>query len=111
MLAEQGTLSRLRYRMIVKVHKTQDGRKIVAICDDELIGKKFEEGKLQLDLNSSFYKGEEMGEEKVVELVKGSCIVNIVGKKSMDFALKLGIVDTKNIIKIENIPHAQAILE
>ena len=97
--------------MIVKIHRTQDGRKVVAICDSDLIGKKFEEGKLQLDLNSSFYKGEEMGEERVIELVKGSCIINMVGKKSMEFALKLGVVDKKDIIKIKNIPHAQAILE
>ena len=26
--------------MIVKVHKTLDGRKIIAICDSDLIGKK-----------------------------------------------------------------------
>ena len=111
MLVEQDTQLRPRYRMIVKVHKTQDGRKIVAICDDELIGKKFEEGKLQLDLNSSFYKGKELEEGELTELIKDSYVVNIVGKKSMDFALKLGIVDKKNIIKIKNIPHAQAILE
>ena len=97
--------------MIVKIHKTQDGRKVVAICDNDLIGKKFEEGKLQLDLNSSFYKGEEMSEERVIELVKGSCIINMVGEKSTGFALKLGVVSKKDIIKIKNIPHAQAILE
>ncbi len=96
--------------MIVKVHKTQDGRKVVAICDSDLIGKKFEEGKLQLDLNSSFYKGEEMSEEKVVELVRGSCTVNIVGEKSTGLAIKLGIVGKDSIIKINNIPHVQAIL-
>ena len=62
-------------------------------------------------MNSSFYNGDETDEEGVIELIKGSYIVNIVGKKSMDFALKLGIVDKKNIIKIKNIPHAQAIVK
>lgn len=97
--------------MIIKVHKTIDGRKIVAICDNELIGKKFEEGKLQLDLSSSFYNGEEKSEDDIIELIRGSYIVNIVGEKGISLALKLGIVDKKNIIKIKNIPHAQAILE
>ncbi len=96
--------------MIVKVHKTQDGRKVIAICDNELIGKKFEEGKLQLDLNSSFYNGDETDEEGVIELIKDSCIVNIVGEKSTNLALKLKIVEKKDIIKIKNIPHTQAIL-
>ena len=111
MPVEQGIRSRQRYKMIVKVHKTPDGRKVVAICDNELVGKKFEEGKFQLDLSSSFYKGEEMDEEKARVLIKGSYILNIVGEKSIDFAMKLGIVKKESIIKIKNIPHAQAILE
>jgi len=97
--------------MIVKVHKTQDGRKIVAICDNDLIGKKFEEKNLQLDLSADFYKGEEKSEEEIIELIKGSYMVNIVGKKSINLAVKLGIMDKKNIIKIKKIPHAQVILK
>lgn len=97
--------------MIVKAHKTQDGRNILAICDDGLIGKKFVEKNLQLDLSSSFYKGEKKSEEGVKQLIKDSYIVNIVGKKSIGFCLKLGVVNKENIIKIKKIPHAQAILE
>lgn len=96
--------------MITKVHKTPDGRKIVAVCDNDLIGKKFEEKNLQLDLSSSFYNGEEKSEEEIIELIKGSYIVNIVGEKSINLAVKLGIVDKKNVIKIKKIPHAQVIL-
>jgi len=97
--------------MIIKVHKTQDGRRIIAICDNNLIGKKFEEKNLQLDLTSDFYKGEEKTKEEIIESIKGSYIVNIVGKKSISLAIKLGIINKDNIIKIKNIPHAQAILE
>ena len=97
--------------MILKLHKTRDGKKIAAVCDSDLIGKKFEEKKLQLDLSSNFYKGEEKSEEEVRELVKDSYIVNIVGKKSISLAIRLGLVSKKNIIKIKKVPHAQAILE
>ena len=96
--------------MIVKVHKTQDGRKLIAVCDSDLIGKKFEGGKMQLDLSSSFYKGEEVSEEDIMRLVKDSYIINVVGEKSIDLAIKLGIVNEGNVIKIKNIPHAQAVL-
>ena len=96
--------------MIAKVHKTDDGRRIVAICDKELIGKKFEEKNMQLDLSSDFYKGEEKNEKEAIELIKGSYLVNIVGEKSVCFAKKVGIVDKSRIMKIKNIPHAQAIL-
>ena len=111
MLAEQGIQLKLRYKMIVKVHKTQGKRKLLAICDNDLIGKKFEEKNLQLDLTVDFYKGEEKSEKELIELIKDSYIVNIVGKKSINLAIKLGIVNKKNIIKIKNIPHAQTILE
>ena len=96
--------------MIVKLHKTQEGKKIIAICDNELIGKKFEEKNLQLDLSGSFYKGEEKKEDEIKDLLAGNCIVNMVGDKSIKFGIKIGIIDSKNIIKIKNIPHAQAII-
>ena len=97
--------------MIVKIHKTQDGRKLAAICDNNLIGKKFEEKNLQLDLTSNFYKGEEKSEKEVINLLKGCHLVNIIGEKSINLAIKLGIADKNKIIKIKGIPHAQAILE
>jgi len=96
--------------MIVKIHKNPDGRKVVAICDNDLLGKRFEEGKLQLDLSSNFYKGEEMSEDDVVGLTEDPCIVNVVGEKSINFLIGVGVVDKKNIIRIKGIPHAQAIV-
>ena len=41
--------------MYVKIHKKQ-GSTVVAIADKELIGKRFEEGKLQLEISEYFYK-------------------------------------------------------
>ena len=54
--------------MLVKVHKNTEGQILLAICDDDLIGKKFEEGNLQLDLSSDFYKGEEKSEDEIMDL-------------------------------------------
>jgi len=96
--------------MIVKLHRTPDGRKLVAICDSELIGKKFEEGKLQLDLSSNFYKGEEKSKEEALNLIDGAYMINVVGRESVEFVLKLGVVNERSIIKIDNVPHVQAII-
>ena len=95
--------------MILKIHKTQE-RKIVAVCDSELKGKKFEEGKLQLDLTASFYDGQEANETDVLNSFKNAYMVNLVGQESVNLAIKSGIAKEKNIIKIKNIPHVQAIL-
>lgn len=96
--------------MIVKIHKTQDGKKIVAICDKELIGKEFKEKNIQLDLSSNFYRGEEESEEDIKKIFYGAYIVNMAGKKAVNLGKKEGIVLESNIIYVQKIPHAQAIL-
>ena len=92
-----------------KRHPEYEG-KIIAVCDDNLLGKKFEEKKLQLDLTSNFYRGEEKKEEEIIELLRYPCILNAVGKKSMNFFLKLGKIDKKRVLIIKDVPHAQAIV-
>ncbi|MBW2977974.1 DUF424 family protein [Candidatus Woesearchaeota archaeon] len=96
--------------MRVKQHKTADGRMILAVCDSELIGKKFVEGDLQLDLSSDFYKGEDMEEERILELFKVVHIVNLVGEKCVKLGIKAGIVDEDRVIKIKGIPHAEVVI-
>ena len=95
--------------MIAKVHKS-NGSIILAVCDKELLGKKFIENDLQLDLSSDFYNGEEVSDEKLRLLIRESYIVNLVGKKSVEFGIKEGIISKKHIIKIRNILHAQALI-
>jgi len=96
--------------MIVKLHKTNDNKKIVAVCDSNLIGKKFEEKNLQLDLTSDFYSGEEKPEEVITKMFYDCYMINLVGKNSVNLALKHGIISENNIVYIKKIPHAQAIL-
>jgi hypothetical protein len=96
--------------MIVKIHKTQDGKKIVAVCDEDLIGKKFKEGNIRLDLSSDFYNGEKKSEEETKKIFDDAYVVNIVGEKAVNLGKKAGIVLEDNIIYVKKVPHAQAIL-
>ena len=98
--------------MFVKIHRSY--RKVVAICDSELVGKKFEEGKMQLDVRENFFKGEKFDKEKVVEIMKSEraddSTFNIVGKKAVKLALENGIIGNGNIGKVEGIPFALVLL-
>jgi|SRR5271157_4643696 len=98
--------------MFFKIHRSY--REVVAICDSELIGKKFEEGKFQLDMKESFYKGQEVSEEKVIDLMKKmsaeDATFNIVGEKSISLAIELGLIAEKGIKKIQNVPFALILL-
>ncbi len=96
--------------MIVKIHKTQDRKKIVAVCDEDLIGKKLKEKNIQLDLSSDFYKGEKRSEEEVMKIFYDAYIVNMVGKKSVEMGKRAGFVLEEQVIYIQKVPHAQAIL-
>jgi hypothetical protein len=92
--------------MIVKIHKTPEQRIILAVCDIDLLGKKFEEGNRQIDLSSEFYNGEKMPENKICDLMRNSYILNLVGKKSVGLALKECIITKDNIKKIKDIPYS-----
>ena len=93
--------------MIIKVHK-KEGRAVVAVCDDDLLGRKFEEDNLQLDLSSDFYKGEKMDASEIGDIIRNADSVNLVGEESIKLALKEEVIDKENIIYVSGVPHAQA---
>jgi hypothetical protein len=98
--------------MFVNIIKSY--RDVVAVCDSELIGKKFEEGKFQLDAKESFFKGEKKEKEEVIEIMrdmrKEDATFNIIGNKSVQTALEAGIIQEKNIGKIAGIKFALILL-
>ncbi|MDP3729031.1 MAG: DUF424 family protein [bacterium] len=86
----------------VKFHEN-----VVSLCDTELIGKKFEEGKFSLNISELFYKGEEMDKGQILEVLENAISMNLVGKKVIDIALDAGFINDGDIIAIEGVPHAQ----
>jgi len=97
--------------MFVNIIKSY--RDVVVICDKELLGKKFEEGKFQLDIKESFYKGKEVDEGASIEIMKKmsaeDATFNIVGEKSINTALKAGIISIEEIGKIKGVPFAMVL--
>jgi len=93
-------------KIFIKIHKTY--RNVVALCDVELIGKKFEEGKRQLYLRENFYKGKEVELDEAIKILKKQSIedatFNIVGENSIKAAIKADIINKTSIDKIKNIP-------
>jgi len=110
--------------ILVKIIKSY--REVVAICDSGLLGKKFEswasedpsgayeEGKFQLDVKESFFGGEEVSEEKVIKIMrdfsKEDATFNIIGEKSINCAIKAGLVSEEGVKKIGGVPFALVLL-
>ena len=92
--------------MLIRI--IEENQCLVAICDSNLVGKKFEEGEFQLDLTSDFFKGKDIPEKQIIEIMKRmwekDATFNIVGKKSIKTALKANIISKEAIKKIKGIP-------
>jgi hypothetical protein len=98
--------------MLIKIIKSQ--RDIVSVCDSELIGKKFEEGKLQIDVKENFFLGKEVDEEELIDILqrmaREDATFCIVGEKSINAALESGIIGEEGIVRIQGIPVSLVLL-
>lgn len=90
----------------IKVYITQ-GETLLAACDDDVLGKTFEEGELCLSVTEAFFGGEKVSREMFIEQLNEATIVNLVGKEVIMIASELGMMDENGVIEIAGIPHAQ----
>ncbi len=92
----------------IKVHPTPEGE-IIAMCDSELLGRKYSEGKVELDLSaySNFYRGELVGEEEAGSAIAldGFYTANIVGERSVRIFIRKGIASESDVKRVEGIPY------
>jgi hypothetical protein len=95
--------------VLVKLHK-KEGRLLAAVCDDDLLGKRFEEGALQLDLTGDFYKGDPHPDDETGDIIRNADHVNLVGAKSVALGIHEGVIDNTHVKHVQGIPYAQAIV-
>jgi hypothetical protein len=90
----------------IKVHR-QGSEVLVAACDEDIVGKTFRGNDLKITVSASFYKGDCGDEDMLVNRLQMATIANLVGRKTMEIAIKHGFVDPENILQIGEVPHAQ----
>ena len=89
----------------LSIKRTSD-HVLVAVCDAELLGKEFREGKLRLKIHEAFYDGEEASVKKCLEALKEATIANLVGS-IVEEVIKAGLIDPSRVIRVQGVPHAQ----
>ncbi|MBN2602799.1 MAG: DUF424 family protein [Candidatus Thermoplasmatota archaeon] len=92
----------------IKVYK-QGNDILIGACDEQLIGKKVEDGKFHLDVSKDFYDGQRISIEVLKTYLENATIANLVGEKTVKCAIQLGLVDPDCILRIKGIPHAQIV--
>lgn len=98
--------------MLVRLIKSY--RHVVAVCDSELLGKRFEEGDFQLHVKENFYGGEEMSEDETIRFLQKMKIedatFNIIGENSVNAALEAGVIQENSIGEVQGVKFALVLL-
>jgi hypothetical protein len=93
--------------MIVTIHKRGE-KMILAVCDEDILGKCFEQDHIVLDLTGTFYKGVPLPLAQIGELMRNAQVINVVGSKSVAFGLQENIITKNNVKSIQDVPYAHA---
>ncbi len=92
----------------IKIYEQGDNL-VIGACDEHLLGKKFVDGKFQIDVSKNFYGGQSISKKTLAKYLHDATIANLVGEETVQCAIKLGLVNPNCILKIKGVPHAQMI--
>ena len=74
------------------------------MCDAELVGKTVRQSDLEINITKSYYGDRIVDEKEAESLLRTSSIINMVGKRTIDLSIKIGIGSAKGVKEIEGIP-------
>lgn len=82
----------------------QQRNKMLNICDAELVGKTVRQSDLEIRITQSYYGDRIVDEKEAESLLRNSSIINMVGKRTIDLSIKMGIGSAKGVKEVEGIP-------
>lgn len=84
---------------------------MLAMCDEELLGRVLKEGKVYIDLEkyASFYKGEVLSEADAEGRISFDEVrsANVIGKRSVDLLIKFKIITRADVRLVQDVPVVQ----
>ncbi|MDR2698930.1 MAG: DUF424 family protein [Candidatus Methanoplasma sp.] len=92
-----------------RIHVHENDR-ILAACDQEILGKTFRGDGVKITVSEIFYGGEIVPEDVFVERTKSVTIMNLVGNRVVERAVKEGLVSGQNVMVIGEVKHAQTVI-
>jgi len=92
----------------VKVHR-KEKEILVAICDEEILGRVIEAGDLRIEVKPEFYKGERIEVDRIHEYIERGTVINLIGNKVVKEAAKKIKVIADAAIEFNGILHVQIV--
>ncbi len=80
------------------------GSVLVNICDEELIGKRVSEGKLEVHISKEFFFGEVVDKGEALRLIRTCSIINLAGPRSVALAVENQVGTREAIREIQDVP-------
>ena len=93
--------------MFLKIHRSRDTADVVAVCDRELLNTTISHEKLTITVSDSFYGTTPATDDEVRDALKSAGNINIIGERSVNIAIGMGLLTKSGCIMIGNVPHAQ----
>jgi uncharacterized protein len=93
--------------MFLKIHRSRDTGDVVAVCDRELLNTTVSHEKLSITISESFYGNVPATADEVREALKYAGNINLIGERSVNVAVEMGLVDRACCMMIGKVPHAQ----
>ncbi len=94
--------------MFAKLHESES-EIVLAACDEELLGKRLKNDKLEFHVSERFYGSKEVTKKELGEMLDKCTIANLVGQKVINVAKEKRVIEDKHVMRIGSIPHAQMI--
>jgi hypothetical protein len=94
--------------MYLKTH-LQGAETLVAVCDCDVMGGRFAEGQLCLEVNADFFGEDKASCAEVATALARATMANFVGHKTVEHAISLGYVERDNVLSIDGVLYAQMV--
>ncbi len=96
-------------KVYVRVIPTPDSS-LTVVCDEDIIGKVFEENETILDIKESYYKGDLVDLSQVESYFKPG-IMQVVGKHAVSYLVEKNVITKDDVKYVENVPYINVLFE
>ncbi len=98
-------------KVYVKVHDVSDEsgypRIVVAICDEDALGKTYSEGEVRLEVNEEFFGGFIADVDEALDYIRQAYTGMLVGKNIVESAIRAGLIHPESVLRVNGVPYAQ----
>ncbi len=89
-----------------KFHK-KGSETVLAFCDKEIIGKRFEGDGFELEVSEGFYGDKQVDPDEIEIMSQDASSMNIMGDIAVEFAIEKGLVSDSDVLTVCGIKHVQ----